>query len=353
MRVEVTPKDLTHYPFLKEAQILLASRGIKVSGLSKSPFGQKYLDKAVDRVIYAINGKEVYPEDRCDNVSDIITYVLARILASCAGDKRTSDRLCRMEAKRVLGYLNLETNQGLKNKVIEDLNINFGSGKLTVIEYVDNAAEIHDSKWRLINREVEAGYVKITDSERDILVSEKIRSVISENMPMEVPAQIAKEFLPWSDKIIIKVQERTMEEFGEIDESAYPPCIINLISSASAGANLTHSGRFSLVAFLHNIGMSSEQIEGIFSRSPDYNPDMTEYQVKHILTNEYTPPSCATMLTHGICINKDKYCDKSVHPLIYYRLKKKDLEKKRAAEKPNEKPNIKSNAAGTNDSLHS
>lgn len=339
MRSAVELRDLTHYPFLKEAQGVLASRGIKVQGLSNSVLGKKYLDKAAERVVYAIDGKSEYPEDKDDRVSDIITYVLARILVSCAKDRRTIERFCKMEGKRVYGYLKVEENEVLKDKVNDELGISFGSGNsLPVVRYVELSANVRDPKWRLINREVDAGLVKITEDEKDLLVGERIRFVLSSSLPMEVPGSIEKEFLPWSDRILAKVQERTLSEFGTIDESAYPPCIQALIAGAAAGVNLTHSGRFSLVAFLHNIGMSSEQIEGIFSRSPDYNQDMTEYQVNHIFTNEYTSPSCATMLTHGVCVNKDKLCEKSVHPLNYYRSKKKFLEKRKLLDESKAKP---------------
>jgi DNA primase large subunit len=194
------------------------------------------------------------------------------------------------------------------------------------------AANIREEKWRLINREVTAGKVKISSDELEVLLSEKIRSYLGSSLPMNVPGAIEREFAPWTEKLLIKTQERTLAEFGAIDESAYPPCIQALIQGAAAGINLTHSGRFALVSFLHLIGMDATQIESIFARSPDYNPDMTMYQVDHILTNEYTPPSCVTMLTHGICVSKDATCEKVSHPLNYYREKKRYLERKRKLE---------------------
>lgn len=332
MRTSVEKRDLAHYPFLPEAQGLLASRGIKVSGLSSSNSGRVYLDKATERVILALDGKAVYPESEDDVVSDIITYVLAKVLVSCTKDKRTVDRFCRMEAHRVYGFFHIEENALLKTRVCEELDVTTGDGSLPVIRYIELAARVRDAKWRLINREVEAGQVKITADEQDVLIAERIRSIISSGLPLDVPESIAQEYLPWSDKILAAVQERTLVEFGAIDESAYPPCIQALISAAAAGVNLTHSGRFSMTAFLHNVGMSGDQVAGIFARSPDYNADMTNYQVDHILTNEYTTPSCATMLTHGICVNKDKLCDSVSHPLNYYRSKKKMMEKMRMKE---------------------
>ena len=332
MRTSVEKRDLAHYPFLPEAQGLLASRGIKMAGLSGSTIGCSYLDRAAGRIMLALNGKTVYPESDDDVVSDIITYVLARVLVSCTKDKRTIDRLCRMEAARVYAYFHAEENQLLKKRVCEELGLETGDGSLPVIRYVELASRVRDAKWRLINREVEKGRVSVSADEMDVLIAERIRNILSSGLPLDIPEPILREFLPWSDRILSAVQERTLAEFGAIDESAYPPCIQSLISAAAAGVNLTHSGRFSMTAFLHNVGMNNEQIAGIFARSPDYNPDMTNYQVDHILTNEYTTPSCATMLTHGVCVNKDRLCESVSHPLNYYRLKKKMMEKMRMKE---------------------
>ncbi|HJJ30346.1 MAG TPA: DNA primase regulatory subunit PriL [Methanocorpusculum sp.] len=329
MRTSVEKRDLAHYPFLPEAQGLLASRGIKVSGLSSSKIGSSYLDQATERVILALDGKTVYPESEDDVVSDIITYVLARVLVSSTKDKRTIDRLCKMEASRAYAYFHVEENELLKKRVCEELGLELGDGSLPVIRYIGLASRVRDPKWRLINREVDDGKVSVSSDEMDVLIAERIRTILSSGLPLDIPESIAREYLPWSDKIMAAVQQRTLVEFGAIDESAYPPCIQSLISAASAGVNLTHSGRFSMTAFLHHVGMNGEQVSGIFARSPDYDADMTNYQVDHILTNEYTPPSCATMLTHGVCVNKDRLCESVSHPLNYYRSKKKMMEKMR------------------------
>ena len=110
-------RELIHYPFLPEAQKILASRGISVDSLSKTPSGVQYLDKACTRVICAIDGKTLYPEDTDDAVSDIITYVLGRILVSCINDRMTIQRFVRAEAKRAYTYLTSEQNETLKQRV--------------------------------------------------------------------------------------------------------------------------------------------------------------------------------------------------------------------------------------------
>ncbi len=348
MRLAVEPRDLTHYPFLKESQEFLAARGIKMNDLSSSALGRKYLDSAIERVKYAVDGKDMYPESQ-DVVADIATYVLSRVLVSCIKDRNLIDRLARMEAKRAYFYLQEEDNAKLKNHVCETLGITFGTGEMPVLRYVELAAAVREPKWRLINRDVDAGTVKISDDEQDILLRERIRKIFSSQLPLTIPPSMEHEFSPWCEKITAALQEKTLAEFGAIDESAYPPCIQALIAGAAAGTNLSHSGRFAMTAFLNNIGMTPAQVAGIFARSPDFNPDMTMYQVDHITTHEYTTPACQTMLTHGICVNRDSQCDKIAHPLNYYRAKKKLLERKRlrteaaakvAAENtPPEKPN--------------
>ncbi|HJJ98661.1 MAG TPA: DNA primase large subunit PriL [Methanocorpusculum sp.] len=328
MGLAVEPRDLTHYPFLKESQEFLAARGIKMYGFTASSLGRKYLDTAVERVTCAIDGKEIYPELQ-DVVADIATYVLARVLASCIRDRNLIERLARMEAKRVYFYIHGEENGKLKNHICDTLGITLNPGKMPVIRYVELAATVRDPKWRLINRDVDAGQVAISDDEQDILLRERIKKILVSQLPLTIPPSMEHEFAPWCDRIRAALQERTLVEFGEIDESAYPPCIQALIAGAAAGVNLSHSGRFAMTAFLKNIGMTPAQVAGIFARSPDFNPDMTMYQVDHITTHEYKTPACQTMLTQGICVNRDSLCDKIASPLRYYHYRKKLLEIKR------------------------
>lgn len=331
MRLTVEPRDLTHYPFLKESQEFLATRGIKVHELATTPLGRRYLDATVERIQYAIDGKEFYP-GTTDPVADISTYVLARALVSCVKDRTLTERLARMEAKRAYFYIQEEDNPKLKEHVCETLGIVFGLGTMPVVRYIELSATVREPKWRLINRDVDAGLVKITDDERDTLLRERIRKIFSSQLPLTVPPSMEHGLTPWCETIARSLQERTLAEFGTIDESAYPPCIQALIAGAAAGVNLSHSGRFAMTAFLNNVGMTPSQVARIFARSPDFNSDMTMYQVDHITAHEYTTPSCQTMLTHGICVSRDLLCDKIAHPLNYYRAKKKLLDRKRLRE---------------------
>ncbi|HJJ38786.1 MAG TPA: DNA primase large subunit PriL [Methanocorpusculum sp.] len=333
-------RDLLHYPFLPEAQKVLASRGISVDSLTKTESGRGYLEKAASRVMFAIDGKELYPADNSgDNISDIITYVLARILVSCVKDRQTIQRFVKSEAKRVYQALSSEQNMPLKNRVCSEFGISVDTAKLSVVQYVEMCAGVRDGKkgertpkWFLVNREITDGYVSVTPDELEILLCEKIKNHLSSSLPLAVPASLERDFQPWVEKITAKVQERTLETFGTVDESAFPPCIQALISAAAAGSNIIHAGRFALVAFLRRIGMDQDRIEAVFSSAVGYNAEMTEYQVNHILTHEYESMACPAMQTNGLCSHKNKQCEKVNHPLSYYRNAKKLAERKRQAE---------------------
>jgi DNA primase large subunit len=120
-----------------------------------------------------------------------------------------------------------------------------------------------------------------------------------------------------------------MEGFPKVvSQSAFPPCIVALYEDAAKGRHLSHVGRFTLTSFLVSIGMPSEKVNELFKSFSDYNERLTRYQIEHIAgergsRTRYTPPQCATLQTHGVCVNRDALCRWVRHPLAYYRRKLK------------------------------
>jgi DNA primase large subunit len=110
-----------------------------------------------------------------------------------------------------------------------------------------------------------------------------------------------------------------------------------IIHAVTEGTNIPHTARFSLTAFMHIIGMDIHQIVEVYTRAPDFDVEKTMYQVEHISGGggtEYTPPSCMTMKTYGLCVNRDFYCKNVSHPLSYYRSRKKASKKDAAKNEP-------------------
>jgi DNA primase large subunit len=120
-----------------------------------------------------------------------------------------------------------------------------------------------------------------------------------------------------------------MEGFPKVvSQSAFPPCIAVLYDAATHGKHMGHVERFTFTSFLLTIGMPPEKVAETFKTSSDYNARLTRYQVEHIAGSKgsgtkYTPPSCSTLQTHGVCTSSDELCRRVHHPLNYYLRKQK------------------------------
>lgn len=329
MKIVLDHKKLLKYPFLKESQVIVRKHTESIGSFLESNPGKATVLRARDRIINALShGKEQDSTDRAGLPPEFIIaeYVIARILASCANDRSLMDALARYESTRAFEYLK-EEEPDIKRYVAQTVGIEIDSTEYSVKRYVECTSRLRNERWRLVNREVKRGMVSIESPEHDELLKESIYSYMRESMPLTVPEDICRMLSPVVDQIGKIQQERMLEQFGEIDEECFPPCISALISAITEGKNLPHTARFTIVTFLHMIGMDVSQIVEVFCRAPDFDVEKSMYQVEHITGNrgstEYTPPTCATMRTYGICIRPDALCKTINHPLRYYSEKKR------------------------------
>ncbi len=354
MRVRIDEKDFINYPFLKESQNF-------VSGYAGSPerflctsTGKAALAQAKDRILSAIAGKSgqktnarpALPTDH-DGVKVIVSgYALARVIISCMKDRMIIDRFTRSEAQKAYECL-LDEEPGKKVFIATSLGIDIGADEVPLVPYVELSAGMREERWRLVNRDIEHGMVKVKKNETDEILRECIRVTISRNLPLPVPAGICEVLASVVKEISEAEQQHLLEQFGSVEEPCFPPCMQALILALSAGTNISHPGRFALTAFLHNIGMNSSDIIGLYCRAPDFDLSRTMYQVEHISGRggtEYTAPSCAAMRTTGVCVKKDLLCERVSHPLNYYKQKKR--KDKRNAPVPSGNMLVDRNAGG-------
>jgi DNA primase large subunit len=344
-------KELSHFPFLKKARDPIRARFASLGTLLSTPKGQALVDRAVARIKEASAPRKNHVPSVSDSPDDeIAAYALARIVASCINDRQLIDRLTRYESERAYYFLvnEEEWNSGymqedgeysrLWTAVADELGIRIERDRMPVPDYVELIAPLHDDRFRLINRRVEKGFVTINKNERYELLRERVRVMLRRDLPHRVPKDICEQLAPRAADIKAAYQEQMLRQFGKVEEGAFPPCMKALIAALAAGVNLTHAGRFSLTAFLHNIGMDSAGIAALYARSPDFDVEKTMYQVEHITgrggtSTEYTTPACAAMQTTGLCVHRDPICEKVSHPLSYYKVKK-SLPRKPAPAKP-------------------
>ena len=355
-------KELSHFPFLKKSQDYIRDIFPPLDVLLTQERGKIITDLALKRINQALSSKRTFVAHfQHSDEDEIAGFVLSRIIVSCIQDKQILDRLTRYEADRAYYFLvsELGAEEGERgwneNTRLDDdgyspiakylaaeFGINITEAQIPLVDYVEIAASLHDERFRLVNRRVHKGFVEIKKEERYELLRERIRVILRRDLPYKIPKSLCEQLLPLSEPIKKVYQEKMLQQFGTIEESAFPPCMQALILALTAGTNLTHSGRFALTTFIHAIGMDVTGIAQLYARSPDYDPDKTMYQVEHITGRggagtEYNTPACAAMKTTGLCIHKDALCEKIAHPLSYYKLKKMSLPKntkKNLKEKP-------------------
>jgi DNA primase large subunit len=337
MPVVLDKQDFAKYPFLKEAQDAISANAYSLETLLKDGPRGFLIEKATRRVMQALSSpREGYDSGLDFPEGEVISYALARVIVSCMADRTVIDRLARYEAMRASQFLQNEPAEK-RRYVAEQIGFNPDSRTLPVTAYVELTAGLRDLRWRLVNREVSRGKVVLEAEERDDLLRERLRLILARQLPLKIPPNLCERLNPAVERITTAFQEVLMEDFGEVEEESFPPCINALIDAVTKGTNIPHTGRFALTAFLHSIGLSSLQIIEIFTRAPDFDVERTTYQVEHITGSsgtEYTPPSCATMKTYGLCVRRDALCEHVSHPLNYYRTKKKKGKKAPSSDAP-------------------
>ena len=255
------------------------------------------------------------------------------ILASI-GDQYLTRRLAIAESKRAARLLmadeprlvvTLGKDQGLA------VSLDDGRFHMPFTQFLTASRGIRDRTWKLVNLNLKDGLVSL-DRQQAVRLLE---AVLTERYPQQLPSQTPQWVHEALAETLTEVRgllaatKSTFEEFetGDVDSECFPPCIKGIFGMMQRHENVSHMGRFALVSFLNTAGMNKDQIFEFFRKVPDFNVEKSRYQIEHIIGDisgtAYTPPECATMKTHSICLNPDGLCGQPwmTHPLKYYRSK--------------------------------
>lgn len=330
-----TPNDLAKYPFLKETAEYLKKLGLDIEELTSPELGA-ILNRAEERIEKAV--LSVSTGQKHGNDVEIPSFPVAIMLAIDTKNSFIKKRYALAEAKQAFYDLQLEPTErflaiardfGWTITANEDkIPFNF-SVKFT--DYLKNASHLRDNKWKLVNRPLVKGQVYLDKHDAARLLQEEIQRRIEKSLDAKDLPAFPQKIIDIANHLNTLAKDHHLGEQGptefpkDVAQSAFPPCVVSLYHAAVEGRHLSHIGRFTLTAFLATIGMPTEKIAEVFKTSSDYNERLTLYQVEHIAGarsgTRYTPPSCSTLQTHGVCINDDNLCRRIHHPLSYYRRK--------------------------------
>ena len=341
---------LAKYPFLEDAKRFVKASGFSMGEVLDDPLYERARLIGIERLENSLKYRDVGSRgvsSENDCVMELLSYPISRMIAVCVGDSYFKRRYALSEAVRA--YKNLRKEDidfvilvakefGFDLKYDEErdiLGVHF-------TDYVHNAPTRY-KKWKMVNRDLHNGYVRIRHNDLVRLIQEALRRRINLELDeKECNEKIYRKFyfdIKRFQKQVYSFRKTVAAQpIGRLDMDKLPPCMKEILGAVQAGENVPHMGRFALVAFLNSLKLGANEILKIFSSAPDFEVEKTRYQIEHITgdksSTSYASPSCDKMRTYGICpVDKtDDLCKKVNHPLGYYRAKWRESSKKKAHE---------------------
>jgi DNA primase large subunit len=332
---------------MKEAAEHVREVGLDINEL-ESDFFTPFLDRAEERVRNALIDVSAYantqPRDEPrENEIEIFSFPIAVMLVAATEDSLIKSKYSLAEAKRASELLKAEDKEKLSEvannfnwnlRLVKDINLPHYVFAVRFPVFLENATGFHDKNWKLVNHLLINGEVYLTEREVSRLLEEEVRRYIEGKLDTKIrslPPSIMARVNQLRQLAAKKREQIQIEEMPKrVVMEAFPSCIKGVYDRVAAGRPASHIGRFALTSFLLNIGMTAEDVFKFFRSVSDFNERMTRYQVEHIAGTrgsgtKYTPPNCATLRTHGICVSPEPECRGAVNPLVCYKRKLQNL----------------------------
>ena len=339
----ITIEDYANYPFLKQASSKIKDLDFTIQIIVDE---QDTLKRAENRIESAILDLTTGERDK-DDTNEISSFAVSIILVIATKNQWIKKRYALAVAKTAYELLKLKNYNDKRAKekiytIAKDFNWDIKDGHklgeqdigkdfgIHFTNYLENAAHMHGTEWKLVNQIIDNGYVYLNKAKVARLLQEEIKKRVEKRLDFDEIKNLPEDINLIANKLNKLAQDiigqETEEMPKEVSMNAFPPCINSLMAEAKQAHHLSHIGRFTLTSFLLNIGMSAEAVNDLYKTFSDYNERLTRYQIEHIAgergsATKYTPPQCSVLQTHGVCKNRDDMCRKVYHPLKYYKWK--------------------------------
>jgi len=328
---------LARYPFLSAAREAVVAAEADLTSIVADG-EDRIVERAIGRVESAIESGRVGAPDRTPRV-ELLSYPVARILVSLVNDPGLTRRYAAAEAATAITRFRADQEEAALKSVdrdpltVEALLEEFDlttvvergqhGFRIGVSTYLSLADGLEGEGWRLVAREVADGTVPVTESEFETLLQAAIQGRVADGFPLTVPEEIAESLDQPVTELRSQLADHGTEwEFEAVAPELFPPCIEALLDRAGGAGELPEHSRFALASFLATVGMPTAVIVDRLAAHPTLSAEAAAALVDHVADEsggEYPPPSCATMVAYGDCVNQDALCDRIGHPLEYYR----------------------------------
>jgi DNA primase large subunit len=299
--------------------------------LTIGEFSKRVLNRSIERVKCALSSDVPALRIEGDDYEiELFSYVMARALVSCVRETALIQRYALAEAQNAFNNLQCAdepAQDAYLTALLEDFKIptltENNAFQLHFADFIKYTGRLRGPQWRLVNL-MNKGCVTLAKNEIIQILAEAVRLKVLSGLPLKLNSKMCEELSNYTSPLAEAFSKASAlaVSSGPVVSEAFPPCIKVLFSQVKAGQNLSHPARFALTSFLANIGMPADEIVRVYEASPDFDYDLTRYQVDHIRGasgKDYVPPGCSTMETYGNCAEHDDLCKRVAHPLSYYR----------------------------------
>jgi len=344
------------YPFFEAARDAVRDADVDLSELIAAE--DPAVERAHERVRRSLLEGTARSEtpDAWTETQELLSYPIARILVSLLNSAPAIEKYAQAEAKTAIDRLQTDieadddelrstsTVRLDRKRLLRELGLSAvivpepTTGprepawfRIDVGPYLELSSSTWREKWKLVNRELVDGQVRVERHELQKLLQKAVTNQVQAGLPFE-----GLENNPISDALEAELadlnrllsQRSTVGAIDFVARELFPPCIENLLQKAENETQLIPVESFTLMAFLTGIGMDADEIVA-FCDASSLDPEGIRYQIEYLKDDrgtQYPPPSCETLNTYGICHNEDEHWKQAGDPLTYY---KKQVEQRR------------------------
>lgn len=262
---------------------------------------ERIVDIALERLRKALKGDKSVKMllHDADKKEEIASYAAARMILGHMRNSYLTNSFAVNESKKVRDCLDKEDA-----RTVDAVAAGFGIVTSTEGRKIQIGLPAYlrfstrNPHYRLINRRLVSGRVEITYDEKKRLVEEAARKHIGSIPLVKDPPDMIKAA---AAKLVAELPKTESRIIANVKDGDHPPCVMRLLEEMKKHQNLPHQARLFLATYLIAAGMGEDGINGLFSMLPDYSEKVTRYQLGHIRKKGYNVPSCATVMTYGLC----------------------------------------------------
>lgn len=333
------------YPFLSDARETVRESGVDLAELVAA--GDPAVARGRERVERALVEGTTEPETPGEwgHREELLSYPIARILVSLLDSPAAVEKYAGAEARTAHARFTDDAERDRRDDrsrpgsadldtflrefgLADDTRAEAHRGgpvprwfRLGVGSYLRYADADRGDDWRLVNRELLDGEVRVEREELYRLLRAAVRERVADGLPFEgvddaVAAELEAEIADLRDLL---ADRTTRVDVDVVAPEHFPPCLARLLDRARAGDDLDAVARFALLSFLAELDLTPEEV-GDLTRG-GVAPDEANARFAYLRDGsgaQYPAPSCATLGAYDLCENEDDHRDVAAHPLAYY-----------------------------------